>query len=188
MLILKEARTNPTNRFDMTTQHEAYFHFDKEFKGWESILELVTFVQDNRGKNMLISIDCNGGHVTISQFLTRVLNENRDKITLLLNMEAYSAAFKLFYMFKGHRMLSKGSVGMWHEAGSYIRVSTGGKINKDSDRNFYESQKQPDIDDEEFAKSFMTPSEFKKYRKGENVYFSFERMKQIFPDAVIVDP
>jgi hypothetical protein len=54
------------------------------------------------------------------------------------------------------------------------------------DENIIKNWKERVKDEVEFVEKFMTPLELKKYKKGNDVYFTFKRMKEIFPDVEII--
>lgn len=160
------------------------FLFNGEFDA-DGIQSIINFVNANEGE-LSIGIWSGGGRLEPTMFLTDFLNFHKDRITLTAVAGVFSAAFELFYFFKGKKKLHFGSKGMTHYGQMMIRY----KWNNDTtdaeykiDKDFFSQQKKRT--DKEGAK-FMTVDELKRFKKGEDVYFDFNRMKEIFPNAEII--
>lgn len=152
----------------------------------ETIKPLIDFVNFNEGQ-LVIAINSTGGGQGLEAILRQMLAENSDRITLVAVAGVSSAAFKLFYQYDGKKVLTTGCIGMWHYGYRPAHIDERGKLAYTQDKAHVRSMKQIRPNADALAESFMNETELRKFRKGDDVYFDFERMKQIFPDAIIWD-
>lgn len=160
-----------------------YFIFDKPFNEEHSrtFLDFLHVPGD-----ITIGINSGGGNVATSRLCIDALNANKDRVTLVCLAGVYSAAFELFYRFEGKRKLTVGCKGMYHLSYEEICIASNSKpISGEGDcmqriRAYtYERETR-------FAKTFMTKPELKGLSRNEDVFFDFDRMKQIFSNADVI--
>ena len=162
-----------------------YYIFDGPINQ-ETTQRLINFINAVE-EPMQIGLVSNGGDKSATLFLIDVLNQNKDRITLVAMAGIYSSAFRLFKSFEGKKKMAFGVVGMWHYSGQEIRMNCLGKPDYYDGIASFESLKQWDkAHDLEFAKSFMNNMELKKFNRAQEVFFDFGRMKEIFPDVEII--
>jgi hypothetical protein len=75
---------------------------------------------------------------------------------------------------------------MMHYSSTNINTMSNGQPTYSEDENIIKNWKERVKDEVEFVEKFMTPSELKRYKRGNDVYFTFKRMKEIFPDVEII--
>lgn len=148
----------------------------------EKTKPLIDFINNTPG-DLVIGLNCGGGSEAMRCFVQQLLAENADRITLVAMVGIYSAAFELFYKYDGVKVLTNGVAGMYHLASLNAHINANGNPEVGEAAAIFEGVKMTKLECDNFAASFMTPSEIKKYRKGEDVYFGFKRMKEIFPDV-----
>lgn len=151
-----------------------------------SISDLAGFLNNNDGE-LAISLNSTGGDGDLAVLAVKMLNENSDRIELIMTTGCYSAAFKIFAKFKGKRSLVVGATGMFHYSFRQSSIDERKKIVFLEERALAESSKQAMQSTEEFASLIMNDTEFAKFKKGKSVYFTFNRMKELFPDAEILE-
>jgi hypothetical protein len=148
----------------------------------DSILtRFLDFYNQNNQDEITIVIDSGGGRVACSNVILSIVNDNPAKFTLL-NIGSFSSAFCIFYYAKCKKLLSKGSIGMIHMAMvKDVIVDERGKYPYPSDECNVKNAIA--MSDKRWCRKFMTEKEFSDYKKGKDVYFTFKRMKEIFPAA-----
>lgn len=143
------------------------------------------FANDNQDDDWTVTIYCNGGMKIVEHYILSIINSRSDKVTVIAQ-EVYSAAFTLFMEASCKNVLTYGAKGMNHLGKSEMYIMSNGKPEYAEDRcilkNFKERQQ------EEYLKvaKYMNKKELKKFQKGDDVYFTFKRMKEIFPDAEVI--
>lgn len=168
------------------TKHDAYFIFDGEIASKnENIQKLLDIFNQEKG-NILLGIDSVGGCNATNSFLLKMLNENKERVSVMVLNSVYSSAFVLFYDFKGKKYLSKGARGMYHYSHFEMSMNANGRPTLHEDIAVLKDRKRLFKEQIDFIKTFMTKTEQNKFRKGEDVYFDFARMQEIFPDAEII--
>lgn len=168
----------------MIEKGNKYYILDGQINS-ESCHKLIDFINTNEGR-LVIAINSTGGELSHSEFILRALNDNADRISLVAIERINSCAFSLFYEFNGARSMITPVHGMHHYGYRDITINDDGRPSYASDKItkrqvvFY---KKRSID---FAKKFMTKKELRELKRGWDVYFDFDRMKEIFPDAIIL--
>lgn len=149
-----------------------YYIFDKDIEE-EPVSRLINFITETEGE-LEILFQSSGGELEVGSFLSRVLNANKDRITLVAGYRLLSTAFDIFFRFKGKKELSKdGTVGLIHKTSMTVRTNSAWEV---------EISKTLKPSDERLLKelTFLTKDELKRFRKGEDVVFSPKRMEEIF--------
>lgn len=160
-----------------------YFHFDSKIEE-KSLDSFLHFINENEQGELSIILNSIGGKKNLTYVILDIINANADRITLI-SCGCYSASFFLFYKAKCKRKMTYGNVGMMHYASSDMNMMSNGKPSYSEDENVIQNWKE-DGEELKFVEQFMTPKELKKYKKGNDVYFTFKRMKEIFPDVEII--
>lgn len=149
----------------------------------ELLTKFMDFCNNNLSEDCTIVINSGGGKCNISTVILNIINAHSDKITLV-SAGVYSAAFYIFYFAKCKRKIVYGSLGMHHK--DYINDIS---INPSGTPKFKEDVCQVEniksIGDR-FTNKFLSKEEKEKYKKSEDVYFTFKRMTEIFPDIEII--
>lgn len=136
----------------------------------------------NQDGPLTILIESVGGSYSAARLIVNILNTNADRITLI-GATCYSAAFQIFYTAKCKKWLIQGAMGMIHLPYTRVDIDTRKKP------VFTEGEyilKNDQFITAEYVKEFMTKSELRRYKSGKDVYFVFDRMREIFPEAEII--
>ena len=118
--------------------------------------------------------------------IKRCFEQNKDRITLIAGTIILSTAFEIFRSFTGKRAMIYYCKGMYHKC--YQAITTDGS-NKPVDSSNACSKinlkclVQRDL---QIAESFMNKTELNKFKRGDDVFFDFDRMKEIFPYVEII--
>ena len=157
-----------------------YFHLNGIIN--EELLEkFIEFRNENESEEWTIVSNSGGGKSNLAQVILYEIN-NRTIRTVLVSVGIYSASFVIFYFAKCEKKITEGSIGMIHLRANDISIQSHGKPQFSEDACVVKNHKETrEIDS--FVEEFMTKDEVKRYRKGDDVYFTFKRMKEIFPDA-----
>lgn len=149
----------------------------------ELLEKFMDFYNHNQSDDITVVMNSGGGKEFVADIITDIINKDKKRFTIMA-VVCYSSAFKLFYHVKCKRVFVNGCMGMMHKSYlSDVIVDSGGKYSYSKDRCAVKTM----IDTaHEFSSQFMTPKELKKYNKGDDVFFTFKRMKEIFPDAKII--
>lgn len=161
-----------------------YLIFNKAINE-ENAQELLDFISSTPGP-VTISLGCGGGSSTAAAVVTYALNLEHERITLIAGPGIYSSAFELFYWFKGEKMLAFSCRGMYHYSTREITLNADRTAASEEDRCMSKNMKAEQLRELEFAGSFMTEKELMRMKKGRDVFFTFERMQEIFPKCQII--
>lgn len=147
------------------------------------VTKFMEFCNMNLSEECTIVINSGGGKSTLAKVILCIINENSEKITLI-SAGCYSAAFYIFFFAKCKKKIVYGSLGMHHmEYLSDVCINEKGKPKYGEDICQIENLKS--IRDN-FLKNSMTKKEKSIYNNNDDVYFSFNRMKELFPNADII--
>lgn len=149
----------------------------------ELLERFMDFYNNNQEGDITIVVNSGGGKEFIADVIAEIINNDKDRFTFMA-VACYSSAFKLLYNVKCNRVMVNGCMGMMHK--SYIDDIV---VNSTRDYSYSKDicavKTMVDIAPV-FFKDFMTPKEIKKYNKGDDVFFTFNRMKEIFPQAKVI--
>lgn len=161
-----------------------YFYIDARID--EKMLQkFFDFCNANPDDDWIITLWTNGGFSTASAQIISMINTRPDKVILVCH-EAYSAGFDIFYRAKCKKIICATSKGMWHLATVSMTVDSRMKPVYTEDKTIVKNWKENKKSSIQFAEQFLTKKEFKRFKKGYDIYFTAKRMKEIFPDAIII--
>lgn len=161
-----------------------YHIFEGEIDA-SAVSSIIDFVQNTPGE-IAVAINSSGGKTSTMRLLLHVLNQNKDRVTLIGLAGIFSAAFELFYSFEGRKAMTNGCRGMYHYSYCDVAIAANGKPENSGAESELLMLKQSKIREDSFVSRFLTSAELRKFKQNGDVFFSFERMKQIFPDAEIL--
>jgi len=135
----------------------------------------------------IIFIDSSGGSVWIAETILNILNkkalEQKNSIVTLHIARAYSCAFSIAFRFKGNINILDSSRGMYHLSSFKDEQFSNNKHSRINEGNYSQMIKDSMLDvykdTLQFASLFMTLKELQMYKKGKQIFFSSERMKEI---------
>jgi len=119
-----------------------------------------------------------GGETPALMYILDFLNKNKDKVKLIANYGILSAGFFLFVHYEGEKEILPCTTGMLHTGSMTMDIHE--LKNKHGHENFYLKKKA--IDDEFIIspiKDKLTKDELRRYYKGEDVFVSEERLRQL---------
>lgn len=160
-----------------------YFFIDKELDE-ECFSKFIDFYNENQSEKINIILESNGGNSHLARIIIDIINSNSENF-ILTSLKIYSAAFTIFYSAKCKKRIVKNTIGCFHKAYlNNIDLDVSGKPvwleHKCLIKNLETRPASP------ISLNFMTKEEKKKFNEGGDVYFTFKRMKEIFPDAEII--
>lgn len=162
-----------------------YYNWIEEITN-ESFLKFCEFLNNNQNEEITLNFQSNGGTQNLASALVKVIDDSISKIIVTGNI--YSGGFYVIYHTKVPIVLIKGVMGMWHYA-----IYTGFAITVKNSKATYTEDIMKIKNNKvfkklciELAKNVMNKKEFKKFDKDKDVYFPFDRMKKIFPEAAII--
>lgn len=160
-----------------------YFHLDSSINK-ELMNRFYDFCNQYENDEWTISLFTIGGATAAGKTIIKIINGRPDKVTLICH-EAYSSGFDIFYNSKCNKILTDTSKGMVHLSSVEMLMQANGKPCYSEDRciieNWGNSKSLLKM-----VKKFLTKKELKWLKRGEDVYLSFKRMKEIFPNAEVI--
>jgi hypothetical protein len=146
---------------------------------------ILDFIQSTDGP-LTIGFGSGGGHTSVGNFLIDAFNNEKHRLTLIAMAGVYSMGFEVFYRYEGQKKMVFGVRGMYHLSSQEVQISAHGRAAYDEGTCQLSGLKNDRVRDLQFASLFMTEKELRKMKSGQDVFFDFERMKQIFPDVEVV--
>jgi hypothetical protein len=160
------------------------FHLLTERIDKDSTRAVLDFL--NTGGELTLAMDSQGGIKAFADLMLHALNQNKDRVTIIVLAGVGSCGFDIFYGFQGVRKLTFGCMGMTHYSSRSIDIHPNGAAAYTEGVCHKKNLKAYKDRELEVLGQFATPSEITQFKKGWDVYFSFERMKEIFPEAEII--
>lgn len=152
----------------------------------ETLSKFIAFTNEFPNEDWTIVIDNGGGKESVCRTMLHMINSRKDRVTLI-GSAIYSSAFELFADAQCKKYLVHGAMGMWHLAYSNVSMGVDGKPLYHEDIAIMKKHKETSRDKGiEIAKKYLTPEEMRSYKKGNDVYFTFKRLQEIFPDIEIL--
>jgi hypothetical protein len=149
--------------------------FDKE------MLEKIFDAYNSQHKNIHIYLSSDGGSAWILDLMVEIINIDPDRFTLTGYNELSSSAFEFYIKAKCSKELLPGTIGMYHQSTREIHINDKGKPAYNSDAAFLKRKKNifwPTLM-EFIDKCELTKKEKNKIKKGDDVYFQYNRFKEI---------
>lgn len=150
----------------------------------EMLERFVSFFNENQDQKCTLVLNSGGGDTVISETITHMIEQMVD-VTLIIN-SVYSAAFEIAFYATCKKILSKTSKGMWHYPRAEITFNTKKEPYYHEDVCVLSNLPIENKSAEKLAKKVMTDKEFNKFKKDHDIYFNFNRMKQIFSNATVL--
>lgn len=143
------------------------------------VKDLIDFI-NGTDCDLRIGFCSGGGEEGLSRYLLDCLNHNYNRITLMPYNFIGSAAFEVAYLFRGTVDIQQGLMGMVHYGSSRPTINDAGQLVYDADIARAKDRKGIKTWSKKFAKKVLKKKDYKKFKKGEDVYINYERMKEIF--------
>lgn len=149
----------------------------------ELLDNLIEFMNENEDHEKTIIISSDGGYELTGKAITYLINCYKESCLLIAN-SVLSAAFNIFYQSDCKKAIMQSSMGMTHKCYNKIELNTDGKPAYTEGEAVLKNWKENYRRQDEYP--FMTKQEKQSFNKGDDVYFTFNRMKEIFPEAEII--
>lgn len=162
-----------------------YYNWTEEITN-ESFLKFCEFINNNQREDITLYFKTEGGSPNICNALVAMIDKHVKKI--IVTGGVYSGGFSIIYHTKVPVVFTKGIMGMWHYA---IYTNFAISVRK-SEATYTEdiakikNNKVFKKDGLWLAKKVMTKKELRSFEKDKDVYFTFKRMKEIFPNAEVI--
>jgi ATP-dependent protease ClpP protease subunit len=146
----------------------------------ENYNSLINFLNESQGEQKSILINSGGGDVAYCYAILHALDKVVDEVELVAAAGIYSAAFVVFYNFKGRKGILPYCKGMIHRPTISVVLDDRGTLAYKEDECHKKTMKESEKEIIEDFSKFFTKKELAEYKKGNDVYFTYNRMKEIF--------
>lgn len=145
--------------------------------------KVVEFINklELENKTGVIYVSTVGGSLENTDAIIHLIENNKDKITKVVgHYNLSSGGFKLFYSITVPRELTPGTIGMWHQGSTAIEVQFNNKPTYFTGINRVKSNKKFRMKEGTglLKKLGANKKELKIYKRGDDVCFSYKRMKE----------
>lgn len=162
-----------------------YFTMASPFN--DDLLEkFISFFNSYSLEPCIIILHTRGGSTYIAETFSLMVSQMAD-VTIVIHA-AYSSGFDFAYKAKCKKILSSTARGMYHLGRIDISFGIDSKPYYDEDANHAKNFPVEMKISNGIAKKVMTKDEYQRFKiKREEIWFDFKRMKEIFPDAKILN-
>lgn len=145
----------------------------------ESIQKLCDFFNDGNGK---VYLETTGGGLSETLSLIEILNENCEELIATRNIQ--SGGMVAFFNTSCKKRIMPFTFGMWHLPARSYQIDSNGNI----DGKINQFDKEQDHKYLKFGIDFgeqigMSPEEIEKMLKGEDVFFTTERLEEMLKSS-----
>lgn len=151
--------------------------FDGELNT-ESVRNLIIEIEKD-DQPIELYFSTNGGEDSISEFLSKVLKRESERIIIFAGDIISSNGFWIYGKFNGLKCLSQGTSAIVHK--SWIRTYSYDLTNKQSKgfNQLHELEKN-NKSTYDFYSQFLTKKEMSRFKNGGDIFLSTERLDDIF--------
>ena len=156
---------------------KVFYEVDIDADFFKELAELLSIKDENH----TIYFSSNGGDLWLVEPIIKMVNDNKERLEIIGVREISSSALSIFLGVKCKKSITKNTFATWHDAYFSFEVDS---LSKPRNK-FYEFKKESiikgfrkDIEDE-YRTWGVTDDELKRYKKGEDVYFGYERFKEL---------
>jgi hypothetical protein len=153
--------------------------YDQDFDS--ELLTKVTEAVNSDSERITMYICSDGGWVCVCQVLLNIINKNKDRFKLIGFENLYSSAFEFFVKAECEKELLPYTLGMIHQPTRTMSLNNNLKPFNEGNIASHERVKKYTIPkDEIFIKRLgLTPKELREYKKGNDVYFQYDRFLEV---------
>lgn len=153
--------------------------FDQDFDS--EMLTKVTEAVNSDSERITIYLYSEGGDVCVCQVLLDIINKNKDRFKLIGFESLSSAGFEFFIKAECEKELLPYTLGVLHQHQREIALNNHLKPTYKCGEVAIERVKKYTIPDDKIfiQKLKLTPKELREYKKGNDVYFQYDRFLQI---------
>lgn len=154
------------------------FHYEP-FK--KEMLEKFFQAVNSPDEIICIFMCSDGGKISVLETMLYTINLDPKRFKIVGYEELCSSAFEFYIRANCEKTLLSGTIGMCHQTATSVTVNDHGKPSYyDSEAYMKRSEKYylPELNDF-MVKCEMTDKEKKRIKKGHDVYFQYDRFKEI---------
>lgn len=153
--------------------------YDQDFES--ELLTKVTEVVNSDSEKIIIYLQSYGGETCVCKVALDIINGNKDRFKLIGFESLSSAGFEFFVKAECEKELLPYTFGMIHQPTRTMSLNNTLKPVGEGDKASYERVKKYTIpEDEIFIKRLrLKPKELREYKKGNDVYFQYDRFLEI---------
>lgn len=154
------------------------FH-DQSFD--KAMLQQTIDATNTNSKLIEIYISSDGGLVSILEAMLYIINSKPNRFKIIGYDELCSCAFEFYIRAKCNKELIKNTIGMYHQSTTKISINDNLKPAYYDGEAYLKRKKKyfvPNSNDI-MTKCEFTPKEIKKIKKGKDVYFQYDRFKEL---------
>ena len=153
--------------------------YDQDFDS--ELLTKVTEAVNSDSEIITMYICSDGGIVCVCQVLLHIINNHKDRFKLIGFENLYSSAFEFFIKAECEKELLYNTLGMIHQSSRSIYLNddlNGSNENNKATMKRVKEYTKPN--DDIFIKRLgLTPKELREYKKGNDVYFQYDRFLEV---------
>ena len=153
--------------------------YDQDFDS--ELLTKVTEVVNSDSEKITIYLQSGGGYVCVCQVLLNIINGNKDRFKLIGFESLCSAGFEFFVKAECEKELLPYTLGMIHQHQRKVTLNNNLKPTySDGEASMERVKKYTKPEDEIFIKQLgLNPKELREYKKGNDVYFQYDRFLEV---------
>lgn len=153
--------------------------YDQDFD--EELLNKVTEAVNSDSERITMYLCSDGGIVCICQVLLDIINKNKDRFKLIGFESLSSSGFEFFIKAECEKELLPHTLGMVHQHQRKITLNNNLKPTYTEGEAVMEQIKKYILPDDKIfiQKLKLTPKELLEYKKGNDVYFQYDRFLEI---------
>ena len=156
---------------------KTFYEVDIDADFFKELAELLSIKDESH----TIYFSSNGGDLWLVEPIIKMINDNKERLEIIGVREISSSALSIFLGVKCKKSITKNTFAIWHKPSFSFDLDDKNKPRND----FYKFKNKYIV--EGFSKEFeleykdwgLKKSEIKKYKKGEDVYFGYERFKEL---------
>lgn len=145
------------------------------------LLDRFTGCVNQGHEKIIIYLNTTGGSCNTSEVMCDIINNNPERFELIAMNGILSAGFTLFFGAKCSRRIMMNTAGMIHQGNQEFTLNDNLKPTYAIDVAWKKRMKKEHLQGIEFVKSIgLNKKELKKYKRGDDVYFQYERLVELF--------
>ena len=157
-------------------------------KGEIDDTSVATFITDynkcDLDEPITIYLNSVGGDVAHASVIADVINNKAESTVLIATGEIFSAAFNIFFASKCKRMLLEDCIGMAHFSWATFALDETGKVSSVYEKFVLQEMKKSKAETLQRLQNLgLTPKELAVIKKGQDCYFSRERLTELLVNS-----
>lgn len=147
----------------------------------EMLNNLIKAFNELKEDILHVYLNTEGGRADTSEAIIDLINNNKERFKISFYGNVFSAGMYIFFRSLCEREILPDTIGMYHYAWQEVTIAEGGKPWSAYDAICMKEMKISKAKTLEYIKNHtsITSKEINDIKKGKDVYFSYERMKQL---------